>query len=183
MRALSFKGFLKQYLLALSDTNTLSITKLMRTAVNNNARLAEPLYLYAVLTGKRDRLVNASAGTVFNTQFTELSKIFRTEDSLLKALKNDDERLPSRFRKVYSSYLSRLNRYESDRAYSLRAREVILDNLKQAGVSNYRVYTDLGLNPGNINNYLKNADATKVSRETVNRMLDYTQKLIEKSTA
>mgnify|MGYP007101856538 CR=1 FL=1 len=44
---------------------------------------------------------------------------------------------------------------------------------KEKRCSNYRIYKDLDLNPGNINSWLKDGDGTKVSFHTAERILDY----------
>lgn len=44
---------------------------------------------------------------------------------------------------------------------------------KKSGVSNYRIYTDLKLNPGNLNAWLKHGDSSKVSLYTARKTLQY----------
>lgn len=53
----------------------------------------------------------------------------------------------------------------------MRNKVVKLQNAK--GVSNYRLYADLGLNPGNFNAWLKHGNLNKVSLETARRTLKY----------
>ena len=43
------------------------------------------------------------------------------------------------------------------------------------GVTNYRIYTDLKLNPGNLNAWLKHGDSEKVSLETARMTLRYVE--------
>ncbi len=52
-------------------------------------------------------------------------------------------------------------------------RKKILSIQKEKNCSNYRVYTDLHLNPGNINSWLKNGDSTKVSYQTAEKIMNY----------
>ena len=64
MRALTFKGFLTQYIKELSQTNTLNLRTLAREAEDGNYRLAAPLVLYALTTEKQasfQRTLGASA--------------------------------------------------------------------------------------------------------------------------
>ena len=56
MGALTFKGFVTQYLKELSQTNTLNLKTLAREAEDGNYRLAAPLVLYALATEKKDAL-------------------------------------------------------------------------------------------------------------------------------
>jgi hypothetical protein len=51
------------------------------------------------------------------------------------------------------------------------------DYKKLKNITNYRIYTDLKLNHGNINSWLKNGDCDKVSLETARRVLKYTEEL------
>ena len=43
------------------------------------------------------------------------------------------------------------------------------------GVTNYRIYTDLRLNPGNLNAWLKHGDSDKVSLDTARKTLRYVE--------
>ena len=56
MRALTFKGFLTQYVKELSQTKTLNLRILAREAEEGNYRLAAPLVLYALATEKEASL-------------------------------------------------------------------------------------------------------------------------------
>lgn len=42
-------------------------------------------------------------------------------------------------------------------------------------ISNYRIYADLGLNPGNINAWLKLGECGKVSLNTARKVLSYVE--------
>ena len=188
MRELTLQGFLKEYLRYLGRTNTLSLRRLTNTVLQESPRIAEPLYLYAAVTDQRKRLVRilsveASAhedGPLgFNParhyldEYLQLNEIFSASDELLKALESKDHRIPPRYQKVYDSYRAKKNKALRDRRYSEMIHETITKLQRDLGVSNYRLYTDLKLNPGNINAYLKNGDATKVSRKTASRLLEY----------
>ena len=54
-------------------------------------------------------------------------------------------------------------------------RQRILSMQKEKGVSNYRIYKTLGLNPGNINDWLKNGAGEKVSLTTAREALEHVQ--------
>lgn len=49
----------------------------------------------------------------------------------------------------------------------------IVELKTEKGISNYRIYKALNLNPGNVNAFLKNADVSKVGLNTVRKMLAY----------
>ena len=131
------------------------------------------MYLYAALNGQTERLLSLSSGYKHSGQYHVLRSRFPTTDSLLAALENRDGTLPTRYQKVYDSYISEKDRYLRDDNYLSKIHILTLDNLKKNKVSKYRVYTDLGLNPGNVNAYLKHGDVSKVSRETANKILEY----------
>lgn len=177
MRNLSFAGYLKKYLNSLSGEKTLSLAKLIQVATKEAPRLAEPLYLYAAVTGQRDRLLSKSRGLWFFKDYKELSKHFSNQKDLLAALEDNDGRIPQRYYKVYENYLSVRDGIKTDREFNLLARDATVRILKNVGISKYRVYTDLGLNPGNVNDYLKNGAVDKVSRKTAKAILDYVQEL------
>jgi hypothetical protein len=173
MRRLTFLGFLKQYCRELSGEATLSMTKLYHLAANDCPRVREPLFFLAVLLQKTGRLLQLSQNAKLGKEYRDLAANFKDADSLLDALKDNDSRLPYRYHKVYAAYLSKSHRVETDRNVSLLMRDRVLNAMRKKRLTNYRVYTELGLNPGNINAYLKNADATKVSRTTARKILEY----------
>lgn len=47
----------------------------------------------------------------------------------------------------------------------------IVDVQMKKGITNYRIYKALNLNPGNVNAFLKNADTSKVGLDTVRNIL------------
>lgn len=49
-----------------------------------------------------------------------------------------------------------------------------ISEVKQAKcVTNYRIYKELNLNPGNVNAFLKNEDTSKVSVDTARKILAF----------
>ena len=52
MRELTFEGFLRRYVRELSAQDTLDVSKLAQEAQQEKPRLREPLFLYAMETGK-----------------------------------------------------------------------------------------------------------------------------------
>jgi hypothetical protein len=175
MRKLSFTGFLKQYVAYLAADDTQDIAKLVGLAANGHSRVTEPLFLLAIMTDRLPLLLDAAKDTPLADVYSKLANLFPTPELLLGALKNQDPRLSLQYQKVYQSYLSQIARPDIDRQASLLMRDKAMNMMREKSVSNYRVYTDLGLNPGNINAFLKNADATKVSRKTARAILEYVQ--------
>ena len=73
MRKLTFEGFLKQYVAELSGVQTASVHKLA-ACLNENPRLKEPLFLYALAYDKVDLLLHYTANSTVVAEY-ELSLI------------------------------------------------------------------------------------------------------------
>lgn len=72
-------------------------------------------------------------------------------------------KLPSAYHKVWRSYIAQKNRKDTGARTKELMRQRILAMQADKGVSNYRIYKELDLNPGNINDWLKNGAGEKVS--------------------
>ena len=94
-------------------------------------------------------------------------------EGLEHALKVRDERLPIQLQKVYDSYLVKRDWKKGENHSKSLMWNKITKLQKEKSISNYRIYKDLGLNPGNINAYLKHGDSSKLSLATARRTLDY----------
>lgn len=172
MKAPSFQWYLKKYVAALSGSDTTSIKKLAHLAATSTPRLAEPLYLLTLSKGNANQLKRTVEGTWLEKEYAPLPADMRSQE-LEDALSKEDDRFPVRYQKVFETYIAEANRTNRDREVSLRMREAILETAQQKGLTKYRICKDLQLNPGNVNAFLKNADATKVSRKTARRIWDY----------
>ncbi|MDR0499779.1 MAG: hypothetical protein LBG97_00825 [Coriobacteriales bacterium] len=173
MRRLTFTGYLKRYCCELAGDDTQSMFKLCNLAATNSPRITEPLFLLVAMNGKVKNLLAAAKATRLEKEYTQISISFPTASHILRALEENDKQLPVRYHKVYRSYLSRANRIKTDRDVSLLMREKTLAAMREKKLSKYRIYTDLELNPGNINAFLKYGDATKVSRDTARAIMEY----------
>jgi len=172
MRILTFKGFLKSYVQSLAGTNTTSIRKLAMVAQTQNPRLCHALALYAFADNKIDQLAKATCkDSALNKAVQQLNHYSWLE--LENALAQDDSHVQAEYQKVYRSYLSVRDRHKSDNHTKSLMHKKITDLKMQKTVSNYRIYTTLGLNPGNANAFLKNADTSKLSLDTARKILAY----------
>ena len=169
MRALSFKGYLANYLRELSGQKSLRLSWLASKAESENPRLREPLLLYAMASDSTHMLLAALQSSKLKAEYERLLALGNVEG----LLHSDDHRLPERYRKVYRSYLSVRDRQGADNHTKrlMWQKSRTLQDKKQ--VSNYRVYTDLRLNPGNANAFLKHGDVGKVSLATARKVLNY----------
>ena len=92
-------------------------------------------------------------------------------DSVEQQLRSGN--LPEAYQKAWNSFLVARDAPKRDEALKAVMRKKVLRLLEEKKCSNYRVYTDLKLNPGNINSWLKNGDCTKVSYHTAERVMNY----------
>jgi len=172
MRELTFRGFLKQYVRALSLSGTNGIYQLSAEAASNNPRLQEPLFLFALFTGREQVLLKATKSPELRGEFDGLLEKYDVQ-SMATALQDEDPSLPNNYLKVYRSYHSvKRQRHNDDHTKNLiRKRVLRLQQEKQT--STYRIYTDLAINSGNLHSFLKHGDCTKISLKTAHRVLEY----------
>lgn len=172
MRALTFAGFLTYYIRTLSAENTTNIDRLTREAATTNARLREPLLLYAFWTDKQASLQRCAKIYGLDTYFGTLLSC--SKDEIASAVL--DGSLPVAYQKVWNSFLRRKDRYLADNETKALMRLKVIALQKEKNISNYRIYTDLNLNPGNLNAWLKHGNYEKVSLKTARRVLRYMEK-------
>ena len=179
MRGLTFLGFLKKYVRALSRSDTNGYYKLAAEAASKNPRLREPLFLYALFSGKEQVLLAAAKSSELRQEYTGLLQRYDCP-SMKNALQNGDPALPAEYIKIYQSYLNVKNKAANDDHTKelMRNRIVRLQNEKQ--VSTYRIYTDLRVNHGNMNAYIKHGDCSKVSLDTARNAVAYLERLGER---
>jgi len=158
MRELTFPGFLKEYVKELSYCNSTSLSKLSNE-LPTNPRLREPVILYSIFTDKQEILAQKLNNDM---EFVDLISNYQ-KDELIEVLNETNSDLSIGYVKVWKSYLTKKNKPRNDN----HTKEIILRRvLEYKGIkkiSNYRIYTDLNLNHGNINAWLKNGECDKVS--------------------
>ena len=170
MRSLTFNGFLRKYVKQLSYADTLDIKRLSAEASAGNYRLQAPLLLYAVSSGKT-ALLEKSLHRCKHAEVLLSDLILLSDGDLEKTMLSGA--VPDVYLKVWNSYLVAQNAASRDHALKDAMRQKVITILREKGCSNYRVYTSLRLNPGNLNDWLKNGDSRKVSYETAVRVLDF----------
>ena len=163
MRELTFKGYLEQQLCELSDCQSKSLYKFARLA-ENNARLKDVLCLYLSI------YVEEKLKDQLTKKYSYLSK--NCERLYGKVPEQFDDTL-SEYKTIYDNYLNKKNAKNNDDMLKERMQKRIVELKDEKGISNYRIYKELNLNPGNVNAFLKNADVSKVGLNTVRRMLAF----------
>lgn len=169
-QSLTFLGFLKQYVKELSGEKTLSVRKLVRCC-EHNARLREPLFLYVLETEKLGEM-KAEAELQDDETLLKWASEY-TKDIVTARLETKSEELPERMLRVWNSYLVAKNKTANDNHLKDLMRSRILQMQKEKSISNYRLYTDLAMNAGNLNCWLKHGNAEKVSLDKARLVLDY----------
>ncbi len=173
MRELTFRGFLSQYVRQLSGEDTNSIYKLAAKA-SNNVRLREPLLLYAVYSGKQETLLQAVGSSTLQDVYQRMISLYDAE-ALTDLLKSGSPCIPGEYHKVWASYQYRKNRTQADNHTKELMRQKLMHLQARSGVSTYRIYTDLHLNPGNFNAWLKHGDSDKISLDSARKALKYVE--------
>ena len=165
MKPLTFKGYLKAYLTELSLCGSPSVRKLEKE-VERNLRLLEPLVLYAKITLDDEQLAKFKNSRVVDA-LNELNTIGNVENALEHNLLSDN------YQKVYNSYKVKTNRLKNEE----HTKNLMLPRIREMQaakhISNYRIYTDLHLNPGNVNDFLTNGNVSKLSLKTAEMIFDY----------
>ena len=174
MRELTFRGFLTQYVKRLSEQETNSLSKLAAEAGRGNPRLCEPLVLYAVYSGKQNMLLQVTKDSAMYESFNLVVSRYDA-DALTVLFETESPALPAEYHKVWRSYLSQKNRPQTDSYTKELMRQKVKRLQEKYGATNYRIYTDLKLNPGNLNAWLKHGDGDKVSLETARMTLRYVE--------
>ena len=163
MREQLFMNFLQDYLQDVSGLETCNIHKLANE-MKKNYRIRDSLILYCALSGdNRKNILNRFTNNKYKEVMSNLN-----ENNFLS-----DDYEEYEFRKIWNSYQNKIKIVEYDNYIKENARLTILKSMKEKGITNYRVYKDLNLNPGNINDYLTNNNLKKVSVATVKAIANY----------
>ena len=172
MRKLTFEGFLKQYVAELSGVQTASIHKLA-DCLQDNPRLKESLFLYALAFNKVELLLRYTANSAVAAEYEQHSNRYSLAQMRLLLEKQSPE-LPEGYLKVWRSYCSVRDAALADNdTKELIHRRVLELQQKKKKLTNYRIYTDLRLNPGNVNAWLKRNDSSKMSLDCARQIYKY----------
>ena len=168
----TFEGFLKAYCAELAGRQTVSLRTLCAYADGPAPRVAEPLFLLALEEGKLDLLLSRCAGTWMEHDYRALAPTARQFAGDARAFLEAGG-TPQRYAKVLDAFRARTGAKEADRRVTALMREKTNAALEARGITRYQLCKDLGLNMGNVYAYLGNGDATKVSRDTARRIMEY----------
>lgn len=170
VRKLTFEGFLKQYMVELSGVQTASVHNLA-DSLQKNPRLKEPLYLYALVFGKVNLLLRYTETKECHTEYERLCNLYSMEQTLV-FLQNQSV-LPEGYLKVWRSYCSVRDAALADNDTKELIHRRVTEIQQKKHLTNYRIYTDLKLNPGNVNAWLKHNDSSKMSLDCARKIYKY----------
>ena len=168
MRKLSLKSYLEKQMITLSGLNSKSLYRFSAMS-EKNARLKDTVVLYLMLFVRDDlkrHLLNKYP--YLSSGCEKLSGI--TPENLESFLADDTL---SEYRTIYENYLNTIGSHENENRIKRMMYQRIVQLQREKDISNYAVYKSLKLNPGNANAFLKNGDVSKLSLDTVRRILEF----------
>jgi hypothetical protein len=172
MRPLTFRGYLATYVQSLAGQRTLSVSKLSGLA-SSEPRLVEPLLLWAVTSGHRDRLTQLVEQRPDLAHELDVLTRLQQRRQLESSLAKNEPTMRVEYSKVWSSYVARRDAHLRDTRLKLAARERALALEATKNVTRYRMAKDLGLNPGNLHAYLTEGNAGKLSLDRAYGLVRY----------
>ena len=135
-------------------------------------RLKEPLFLYALAFNKVELLLRYTANSTIAAEYEQLSNLYSLEQMLVLLEKQSSE-LPEGYLKVWRSYCSVRDAALADNDTKELIHRRVLELQQKKKLTNYRLYKDLKLNPGNVNAWLKHNDSSKMSLDCARQIYKY----------
>lgn len=167
MRKLTLPGFLSAYVRSLSECKLLNVHKLVQEIYNGNDRLREPLFMYCYYNDKSKLLL----------RYLSENDALEFVSIGLKLTNEEYSSLPRDYLKVINSYECKLKLKDNES----RIKELMLDKIiklrDEKAVTNYRIYTDLKINGGNFNDFVKNRNVNKLSVDKSREVYNYLRSL------
>ena len=164
MRELTFKGYLQKQLCVLSDCNSKSLYKFARLA-EHNARLRDALCVYLHF------YVSEKLKSQLRKRFDYLKPLSALN---LEQLTQSQ----SEYKTIYENFLNQKNAKQNDDKLKAMMQKRIVEVQTEKGITNYRIYKALDLNPGNVNAFLKYGDVSKVGLNTARKMLGFVNQYV-----
>ncbi len=182
MKYTSFVNYLKRTVAKLTEEETMNLKKIEEYSYNN-VRLRTLFSIYAMysydtfqyLDKKKDLFPTLYNETIYCIQKYQAFKPQVSIDYMNK-LNSFDE-----LKKIYSLYLNSVVKKESTIKENYYSKILELVDGKQ--ITKYRIYTDLNLNPGNVNDFFKNKALRKLSLQNVKKIHSYCYQYSNNNTA
>lgn len=166
--------WLKRELIALSGEPKFSLRRYAALAQNDNPRLAAPLFLYCRETDSIETLYGFMYDSNLLEQYRVIEQILKEINLTEAALtENIPDALPREYAKHLASFAAAYRapetEAESKKLRWERSRALQLEK----GIPTAWIYNKLGLNPGNVNAYMKHGDTSKVSLDAATSIMKY----------
>jgi site-specific DNA-cytosine methylase len=175
MRRPHFKQWLSRELKYLSGEDTIALRRLAYLAQTSVPRLRERLILYAIATNRAERLKNFLYDSNYLEELETIRRVIGNNDA--HALdKKTRTSLPARYQKAISSFNAAYRQIDTLKESKRLRWQRTVRLQKEKGISNADIYKQLGLDPGNVNAYLKNGDMDRVTLNTATTIMKYTMK-------
>ena len=158
MRRLTEKGFMEGYLQSLSLNNTSSVSKLIKE-LPDNPRLIVPLAYYAYIIDLPEKTVNKS-------------QVLANELAMIKAGQKQAE-----IQKLLNTYqYAAGKKVREDRLKTLMHKK-LLSIMSEKGITTYKIYKSLNLDPSNTNRFVKHCDCSRINIDTVRMIVKFAEEL------
>ena len=171
MRELTFKSYLKNKVRETSQSNSLDIAKLVFEATSGNRDLYAPLTLYCAMCEKNSALMKAvSKHPDFDRSYI-LTSVTEKELGSKKSL------IPEHYKNIYQGYLEEKAQNKISHEYKEKLRLEIIRLNKRYKFSVRKLSLVAGIDPSNLNAFIKNKDYSKVCPEKLDTIVDYLSNL------
>lgn len=165
----SFLEFLQQYVKDLAGKDTLDIQQLL-SCCNDFPKLREPLFVYAVISGRLQEL----NGALLTHPNPALYELCNTYSSLtIEMLQRQNVELPERVLRVWNSYVSVRDSAKTENHIKELMRQRILHLLQGQDITASQLCDRLHLAPV----WLECGDANAISYNDATKLLDYVESL------
>ncbi len=166
MRILTLTGFLKSELVKRSGCGSPSVHKIKKE-LSVNPGIKPYFMLYTALTLTEDKAEFFFRKDIdLKQEYIKTFKGLNIEKSLSFGL------LPKEYCDIYKSFVRK-----KDRSSETEKKKRLLERIKmiqrEKNITNYNIYSALGLNMGNTNDFLSNGNLNKISIKNAEKILNY----------
>ena len=172
MRRPDFKGWVARELSYLSGESTLNLRRLAFLAQTSAPRLRERLVLYAIATGKTERLQSFLFREDLIEELDTLAQELRGKNLDDPGVFNEVQ-LPNRYKKALLSYKAAYQKIDTSNESKRLRWEKSIQLQKEKGVPNAQICRHLNLDAGNVSAYMKHGATEKLSLENATRIMKY----------
>lgn len=168
---LKFESYINSYVLALSELNTVSIRKNEAQLINNEY-FKKIFFVYLLLFDKKDSFIRLCKNNELKEYYENLFTHYSDKKDFLCKLKANHP-YTEEFNQLFISYL----RYSNQRYTNLEQKLNIIENVnelrKTVKLSDYNIYKNLNINPGNFHAVFHLGVYKKMSLERCLAVYDY----------